>query len=63
MRLDSLIANGRNIPLNTDIFNVGTVGRGSSPVKIGFGGISLNTGGLFKPSRTGPGKLFTFHQQ
>jgi len=63
MRLDSLIANGRDIPLNTDIFNVGTVGRGSSPVKIGFGGISLNTGGLFKPSRTGPGKLFTFHQQ
>jgi hypothetical protein len=63
MRLDSLTANGRNIPLNTDTFNVGTVGQGSSPVKIGFGGISLDTGGLFKSGRIKPGKLFTFHQQ
>jgi hypothetical protein len=63
MRLDSLTANGKNIPLNTDIFNVGTVGQGSSPVKIGFGGISLNTGSLFKSSSIRPGKLFTFHQQ
>jgi hypothetical protein len=63
MRLDSLTANGRNITLNTDIFKVGTVGQSSSPLKIGFGGISLNTGDLFKSSRIKPGKLFTFHQQ
>lgn len=63
MRLDSLTANGRNIPLNTDIFNVGTVGQGSSQLRIGFGGISLNPGGLLKSSRIMPGKLFTFHQQ
>jgi hypothetical protein len=63
MRLDSLAANGKNIPLNTDTFNVGTVGQGSSPVKIGFGGVSFDTGGLFKSGKIKPGKLYTFHQQ
>jgi hypothetical protein len=63
IRLDSLAANGRSVSLNTDIFNVGIVGQGSSPVKIGFGGLSFSTGGLFKSGKIKPGKLFTFHQQ
>jgi hypothetical protein len=63
MRLDSLTANGINILLNTDVFNIGTVGQGSSTVKIGFGGLSFSTGSLFKSSRIKPGKQFTFHQQ